>query len=45
MEYTIYEAEIREAKDKLDTLAVDREEVNKKQNQVCYCFDVFVMSC
>eukprot|EP00080_Pristionchus_pacificus_P014668 PDM74688.1 smc-3 [Pristionchus pacificus] len=33
VEYTIYEAEIREAKDKLDTLAVDREEVNKKQNQ------------
>ncbi|GMR41080.1 hypothetical protein PMAYCL1PPCAC_11275 [Pristionchus mayeri] len=33
VEYTIYEQEIREAKDNLEKLALDREEVNRKQNK------------
>lgn len=33
VEYTIYEQEIREAKDKLENLALEREDVNKKQNK------------
>ncbi|GMS87806.1 hypothetical protein PENTCL1PPCAC_9981, partial [Pristionchus entomophagus] len=33
VEYTIYEQEIREAKDKLEGLAQDREDVNKNQNK------------
>ncbi|GMT17480.1 hypothetical protein PFISCL1PPCAC_8777, partial [Pristionchus fissidentatus] len=32
VEYTIYEQEIRDAKDKLENLAQDREDINKNQN-------------